>query len=597
MDGTNKPIETPKGSGAQDETDAVPPTSLGDDPALVGDFVLEAREHLVCIETELLALEREPGRVEPLHSIFRGFHTIKGLAGFLQLQEIRDVSHEVETALDLARNGELAVTAAVIDVVLESADYLRKELDRVEARLHGAAAPPPADPAPLLARVAHLQTECGTVGAPEGVSGPEQQISPEEQINLDVEARVDALADEVKRASGNGGAAAGERAVVRVEASKLDHLLDMVGEMVIAQSMVTLDAEISAGTATKMSRNLTQLARVTEEVQKTAVALRMVPIRSLFQRVQRFVRDLSRKLGKQANLHLAGEETEIDKAIVEELADPLLHMVRNAIDHGIETPAERLAAGKPASARLTLRARHQAGSILIEISDDGRGLDSGRILAKARERGLIDESSVLNTPEIYQLILEPGFSTAARVTETSGRGVGMDVVRKQVQKLRGKIEIESAPGQGTSFTLKLPLTLAIIDGLVVRAGGERYVVPIYAVKQVLRPEPDTISSIQDHKEMVRVRDELLPLVRLDKRFRLPVRPGGEHSGMLIVAESDDNRFGLLVDEFLGKQEVVIKGLGETLKNIPGVAGGAILGDGRVGLILDLDGVYREAAAA
>jgi two-component system chemotaxis sensor kinase CheA len=558
-------------------------TSLGDDPALVGDFIFETREHLARIETELLALEREPASAEPLHSVFRGYHTIKGLAGFLEFAEIRDVSHEVETALDLARNGKLAVTGTMIDVVLQSADYLRKEIDRVEARLNGLETSEPANPAALLELVAGLQLQ----------SSAEAAGSQQRRDGFDV-ARVDAIADELKKAAGSGGTGA-ERAAVRVDASKLDHLLDMVGEMVIAQSMVMLDSENSAGAASKMSRNLTQLARVTEEVQKTAVALRMVPIGSLFRRVQRFVRDLSRKLGKQAVLQLSGEETEIDKAIVEDLADPLLHMVRNAIDHGVELPDERAAKGKPASATITLRARHQAGSILIEISDDGRGLDSEKILAKARERGLIDESSVLTQGEIFQLILEPGFSTAARVTDTSGRGVGMDVVRKQVQKLRGKIEIQSESGRGTSFILKLPLTLAIIDGLVVRSGGERYVVPIYAVKQVLRPPASAISSIQNHKEMVMVRDELMPLVRLDKRFGLKAGRTAPSPGMLIVAESDDNRFGLLVDEFLGKQEVVIKGLGEALKNIPGVAGGAILGDGRVGLILDLNGIYREAA--
>jgi two-component system chemotaxis sensor kinase CheA len=271
-------------------------------------------------------------------------------------------------------------------------------------------------------------------------------------------------------------------------------------------------------------------------------------------------------------------------------------MVRNAIDHGIETPEERAAAGKPAVATIDLRARHQAGSIVIEIGDDGRGLNAERILAKAREKGLADESGGLPPEQIFEFILRPGFSTAETVTDTSGRGVGMDVVSKQVQKLRGKIEIQSQQGHGTKFVLKLPLTLAIIDGLVVRAGGERYVVPIYAVKQVLRPDAGALCSIQNRQEMVMVREELLPLVRLDRRFHS--RPAGKPGqGLLIVAESGGDRFGLWVDEFLGKQEVVIKGLGELMKNIPGIAGGAILGDGRVGLILDLEGVYRPGEAA
>jgi len=327
------------------------------------------------------------------------------------------------------------------------------------------------------------------------------------------------------------------------------------------------------------------------------MAMRMMPVGHLFQRVARLVRDISRKMNKPADLKLTGEDTQIDKTIVEELADPMMHMVRNSLDHGVEGAEARKAAGKPERALISLRASHQAGHILIEIEDDGRGLDKDKILAKARDRGLIPDGHALNDSEIHNLIFEPGFSTAAAVTDVSGRGVGMDVVKRQVTKLRGRIEIHSTPGKGTIFQLKLPLTLAIIDGLVVGVGGERYIVPIFTVQEMFRPAEGMLSTVKGQGEMVLVRNRLLPVVRLHRKFSVQPKTESASESLFVVAEAGGRRFCLMVDEFIGKQEVVIKSLGEGLKNIPGVAGGAILGDGRVGLILDLDGVYGDRTIA
>jgi len=326
-------------------------------------------------------------------------------------------------------------------------------------------------------------------------------------------------------------------------------------------------------------------------VQRTAMSMRMIPVGQLFQKTGRLVRDLSRRYGKQVNLDLEGEHTELDRNIVEELADPLMHMVRNAIDHGIEMPEERVRAGKPATARLTLKAGHQAGHIIIQVSDDGRGLDKEKILSKAREKNLIPAGAELTESEIFNLIFQPGFSTADKVTDVSGRGVGMDVVRKHVQKLRGRVDASSVSGQGSSFLMKLPLTLAIIDGLVVGVGKQRYIVPIFAVREMLKPAEDAISTVQGKQEMAMVRGALLPVIRLHQRFNLKPRFDQPWESLLIVSESGGRQFCLMVDELIGKQEVVIKSLGETMQNIPGVAGGAILGDGRVGLILDLEGLF------
>jgi two-component system, chemotaxis family, sensor kinase CheA len=305
------------------------------------------------------------------------------------------------------------------------------------------------------------------------------------------------------------------------------------------------------------------------------------------------VRDLSRQFRKRVEMETAGSEIELDRTIVEHLADPLMHMVRNALDHGIETPEVRQQAGKSPTARLTLRAFHQAGQVVIEVSDDGRGLDRERIRAKAVDRGLIRSDEVPSDAEICNLIFEPGFTTAAEVTNVSGRGVGMDVVRKHVEKLRGRIELRSTVGQGTTFQMKLPLTLAIIDGLVVGVGRERYIVPMFSVREMFRPAEGCLWTVQNRAEMALVRGTLLPVVRLYRRFGVTPVSEDPAQSVLVVAEAGERRFCLVVDELIGKQEVVIKSLGEMFHDVQGIAGGAILGDGRVGLILDVERLFKE----
>ena len=594
-EGLDKLRRAVEAATAGDAAVARKPNELAQDPGLVNDFILETRDHLTSIENDLLTLDREPSQPEALHSIFRSFHTVKGLAGFLEFDSIRALAHEVETILDLARNQQLAITPAVIDVVLESADYLKQEMNRLEAGLSGAQPGEAAPVSGLVARVQSLDRPCSVAALPDPLlppAAPARTDAP--SSSPEPPAPASAAAPPPVPAAAQ---APGEKFSVRVDTQKLDHLLDMVGEMVIAQSMVRQDPELAGLRSPRVTRNLTQLSRVTVEVQKTAMAMRMMPVGQLFHRVARLVRDLSRKMDKPADLDMSGEETQIDKTIVEELADPMMHMVRNSLDHGIEPAGDRLAAGKSGRARIALRATHQAGHILIEIEDDGRGLDRDRILAKARGRGLVGEGQTPSDNDIYNLIFEPGFSTAAAVTDVSGRGVGMDVVRRQVAKLRGRIEIHSEPGKGTVFQLKLPLTLAIIDGLVVGVGGERYIVPIFAVQEMFRPTPEMLSSVKGQGEMAMVRNRLLPVVRLHRRFSVTPRTHEAAESLFVVAETGGRRFCLMVDEFIGKQEVVIKSLGEGMKNIPGVAGGAILGDGRVGLILDLEGVYGEHALA
>jgi two-component system chemotaxis sensor kinase CheA len=536
--------------------------SLAQDAELLHDFVLEAREHLASIETNLLAIEHDPRNPEPLHSIFRGFHTIKGLAGFLELHAIQEVAHEVETVLDLARNQQLAITPAVIDLVLRGADYLKAAVGQVDASLRGAG---PSDFAENRGLV-HLFRQLAAAGAGPAPSAP-------------------AAAETVQPL------AAAEPRAIKVDTGKLDHLVDMVGELVIAQSLLRHDPELELAGNQRLEQTLSSLTSISSDVQKTAMGLRMVTVGPLFQRMGRLLRDLSRKTGKQVELVTSGERTELDRQIVEDLADPLMHMLRNSIDHGLETPAERVAAGKNPTGKVRLAARHHAGQILIEVGDDGRGLNREKILKKASEKGLLTSEPQLSESEILNLIFEPGFSTAERVTAVSGRGVGLDVVKRNIGKLRGRVEVASTPGQGTVFVLKLPLTLAIIDGLVVGVGAERYIVPVSSVVEVLRPAREAVSTVRNQGEMVLVRGKLVPVVRLGQRFGVSARASHPSQGLLIVAELDGRRFAVLVDEFIGKQEVVIKSLGDFFGNVQGIAGGAILGDGRVGLILDLEGLY------
>ncbi len=554
-------------------SDSIQLNELSSDPELLNDFISESREHLSSIEMHLLALDQDTGNVEALHAIFRGFHTIKGLAGFLGMDAIGTVTHEVENVLDLARNGKISMTPAHIDVVLASKDYVHTWLRQLETMAAGKTPCFPGNEE-LLISIHDLSSDRAPAADP-------------------VPAALSALAASQPEPQPESPSKSGEARSIKVDTQKLDLLIDMVGEMVIAQSLVKHDPDLVVTGKPRLTRNLAQLARITGELQRTAMAMRMVPIKHLFNKMSRLVRDLSRKSGKQVELDLVGEETELDRNIVEELSDPLMHMVRNSLDHGIEMPEERVQAGKNPVARVTLKAGHQAGYILLQVSDDGRGLDCEKILRKAREKGIIEEGARLQESEIFNLIFAPGFSTAEQITAVSGRGVGMDVVRRQIQKLRGKIEVSSIQGQGATILLKLPLTLAIIDGLMVRAGGQTYIVPIFAVREMFRPTADMLSTVENRDEMVLVRGSLLPVIRLNRRFGLQARSEDLCESLLIVTESGGKRFCLVVEELIGKQEVVIKSLTGSVRNVRGIAGGAILGDGRVGLILDPEGLFAQ----
>lgn len=555
----------------------IPPVAdagLAQDAELMADFVGEAREHLDNIEARLLSLEQDPANMEEIHSVFRSFHTIKGVAGFLQLDAIQSVSHEIEAILDLAREGRLCLTPEVIDVILEAKDFIGRWLN------HLGRDPSAAESDPLCNGAALLERARGVLRVAES------------SIRKPAVGVMEAGSQARDSSDGN------QSRSVKISVEKLDYLVDMVGEMMIAQALVRSDPDLALERKPRLARNLSHMARITNEVQRTALAMRMVPIGPLFQKMARLVRDLARKTGKNVELIAAGEEVQLDRNIVEELASPLMHMVRNAVDHGIDTPAERAAAGKSETAKIELSALHHSGQIVVRISDDGRGLDRKKILDRALRRGLLASAANLSESECFGLIFQPGFSTAERVSDVSGRGVGLDVVKKQVQKLRGRIDVQSVAGRGSAFSMTLPLTLAIIEGLVVAVGEERYVIPIYAVREIFRPGPGMLSTVENRAEVVLLRDTLLPVIRLCERFGVTPRTRDPEQGAMVVSECEGKPFCLMVDDLIGKQEVVIKSLGPIFANIGGVAGAAILDDGHVGLILEMQGVFgkREDAA-
>jgi two-component system chemotaxis sensor kinase CheA len=583
-----EPVIPSRGSKVLEEIRSTAPQNqeLAADEDLIREFITESTEHLVMIESQLLLLEKDHSATETLNSIFRGFHTIKGLAGFLQFPEIQSLTHEVETLLDLARTSQLKVSPSLIDVVLECTDTVRQELVAITLKLAGETPPPTKVNAALLDRVR------------QAARGEDSSTSPEEpgaDAPASQPAALAPAAGNEKAVTVNVARQAGDAATIRIDTTKLDQLMDMVGEMVIAQTLIQHSSKLESVKDATLQRNLTQLSRITADVQRITTAMRMVPIGLQFQKTARMIRDLARRAGKQIVFESSGEDTELDKTIAEQLSDPLLHMVRNSIDHGIEPQQERIALGKDPIAHIRIAAYHQSGQIVVAVSDDGRGLDREKILAKARENKLILPNAQLADNEIFLLIFEAGFSTAEKITDISGRGVGMDVVRRHVQKLRGRIDIQSKAGEGTTFLIKLPLTLAIIEGLVVLVGQQRYIVPIFSVREMFRPTPEMLSTVQGTAEMVMVRGGLLPIIRLHQRFAIEPRTTNLGAGILIVAESEGRLFCLFVDELIGKQEVVIKSLGRRFKDVAGVAGCAILGDGRVGLILDIDGIYKGRA--
>jgi len=583
------------------------------DPDLLKDFLEEAKEHLSSIELNILALETNPGDQEAINAIFRPFHSIKGVAGFLNLKDIHHLTHEVENLLDDARSNKLQITDEVIDIILKAVDVLKLLLGHLEQsmmdgtpvpssaavvdlfseRLKGFQSSESTEAAPYVRKIGEILVEKGVVASKAIEEAAASSRNKGTKLGEELITEGVASPRDVSSALREQRRAKENAASVRIDTQKLDNLVDMVGELVIAQSMVLQNPEVQYIKDQKFQKDSVQLRRITNELQRISMSMRMVPIKSTFQKMIRLVRDLAKKSGKDVVLEMKGEETEIDRNMVEEIYDPLVHMIRNSVDHGIEPPEDRKRAGKEPRGTILIAAEQKGGYIAIDIEDDGRGLDAAKIRATAIKRGVISPDEELEEREIFDLIFHPGFSTNEKITEVSGRGVGMDVVKQSVERLRGKIETSSMMGNGSHFRLKLPLTMAIIDGMIIHVGQERYIVPTVALKESFRPAREAYMTVHGKGETMKVRDTLMPLIRLHRVFGIEPRYHDPWEGLLLVVNEDNHSFCLMADEIVGRQEVVIKSLGSSLRNVSGISGGAILGDGRVALIIDVKGVVSH----
>lgn len=532
------------------------------DPEILAGFIIESTEALAEAERAALLLEAAPDDREAVNAVFRALHSIKGTSSFLGLAHISTLAHEAESLLSRMRDGSLRVDSTMIDLIVRCIDTLRRWLGDVTSEstasgvdddraligaLRAAAALPASDPL----RGAGLD------------SPPLAEATPY-----------------------NDAAPVIAESWTRVRTDRLDRLLEAIGEIVVAQSMIARQARAASGRNPELAQIVGDAGKIVRELQDLSIGMRLVPLRSLFQKLSRLVRELGRSSGKRVELEVSGEDTEIDRSIVEALNEPLVHMIRNAVDHGVESAMERDRLGKPASARLRLSAAPAAGNIIIELSDDGRGLDMDRIRAQARARGMTVDGRSLTEGELVELIFAPAFSTAERVSELSGRGVGMDVVRRNLHALNGQIEVHSAPGAGCRFRMRLPLTLAIVEAMLVRVGREHYLLPVINIQLSFRPQATAIKTIAGRGEMVVIRDELLRIVRLHEFLGTEGAVTRPEEAVLVVLDAGERRCALLVDELVMQTQVVSKPLSPALGQVVGVSGSGILADGRVGLILD-----------
>lgn len=575
------------------------------DPEMMTMFVSESTEHLETAEPHFLTLEDDPHDADAIDAIFRSFHTVKGTAGFMELHDISKLAHEAENMLDQARDGKLEISGIALDLSLESLDLLKKQVSDISSAVaNGESLQKDPEINVLIKKIeafladGHIDSVKSTSTQTTTSQTPQKtETTQVDDANVDETSSIEdkpQLKPESKSLVKKAKKTLAVAETVKVDRDRLDELIDLIGELVIAESMVYDDMESTSKDTQSSSRKLGQLRKITRELQELSLSLRMVPIKGLFQKMARLTRDLSKKMNKSIEFMMEGQETEMDKTIVDQVADPLVHIIRNSLDHGIEpSEEERTAAGKPAKAKVTIRAFHQGGNIYIELQDDGRGLNRERILAKAIENGMIKEDHQLTDKEIYNLIFQAGFSTAAQVTDVSGRGVGMDVVRKNIDSLRGSVDVDSTPGEGTTISMRLPLTLAIIDGMVVRVGENRFIIPTLGIIEQIRPNEEDLGTVGQRGEIINVRGKNVPFYRMDDLFFGAGRSTDVTDAIVVLVDDKDHMAGLMVDEVIGQQQVVIKAFGETLEGLPGLAGGAVLPDGEVGIILDIHGVLKH----
>ncbi|MBN2724908.1 MAG: chemotaxis protein CheA [Deltaproteobacteria bacterium] len=638
---------------------------------MLGEFINEGEEGLTRVDEILMNSESDGLGETLINDLFRVFHTIKGVAGFLELKEIEKLAHTTETLLNMGRKGEIEIIGCRLDLIFDSTELMRKMITSIRIGIETGKTISPQKP--LKEHLVKLNlaidgriTDCHEMTAKEGdrigeilvnnkvvsesvVNGTltdlksgqklgaalvekghvkpkevakalkiQRKVTGELKTVKDIKATVPEVTSVEKHSSEDthdkspveqnqvdsskteeAKATTDKKATklketVKIDLEKVDNLVEMIGELVIVESMVTNAPEIIGISSLKVRNYINQLNKITRDLQSVSMMMRMVPVKGVFQKMARMVRDLSRKSGKSIAFEQKGETTEIDRNIVEYLGDPLVHMIRNSVDHGIESKEDRIASGKNPTGKITLSAYHEGGKIIIEIGDDGKGLNKEAILSKAMRQGLINSEDRLNESDIYNLIFAPGFSTAKQVTEISGRGVGMDVVKRNIESLRGKVLISTSPGEGTVFKIVLPMTTAIIDGMLVECGNEQYIIPTLSIINSLKPEKNMLSRLGNGAEIINVRGEVLLLVRLSEIFSIDGAESDPVKALVIILETYGQKIGLLVDNILKQQQVVIKTVGDEVKKQDFFTGGAILSDGKVGLILNIEEIVNQS---
>lgn len=596
-----------------------------EDMEILEDFLVETDELLEKLDLDLIELENSPGDLDLLNAIFRCAHTVKGTSGFLGFTTMAELTHHAEDVLNRLRKGDLEMTSHIMDVLLEAFDLIKtitedirngdgdslRDISEVTSKLAasvepgapGASTAPPAQPAE-----SPTPTPEAPAPAAQPESSPEPAPAPAKEPAAPAPEKKSSSADAppkpAKKPARKNDADESKKKgdqTIRVDVERLDALMNLVGELVLGRNRVTqITAQLEgsqSGTPEQLealSETSAQLSLITTELQMAVMKTRMLPVGKVFNRFPRMVRDLSRDMKKEIDLIITGQETELDKSVIEEIGDPLVHLIRNSCDHGVETPEERKAKGKPAKGTVNLGAYHEGNHIVIEIRDDGKGIDYEMLKKKAVEKEIITEAEAqkLSRNEALNLIFAPGFSTAQKLTDVSGRGVGMDVVRTNIEKLNGLITIDTEIGKGSTITIKIPLTLAIIQVLLVGVADENYAIPLVSVVETVKVPRKEIKTIE-RKRVLRLRDEVLPLLELSSIFDIDTEQKDDL--YIVIIGLAEKRVGLIVDRLLGQEEIVIKSLGDYLKGSQGVTGATIMGDGRVTLIVDVASLIEMAA--
>ena len=574
-------------------------------------FVQDASDLLNELESSILELEKEPGNATHIENVFRLFHNLKGNSGFLGYLDIQEICHKAETFLDKIRNGNIQTSAEQISFLTDIVDFLRSAVENLKQGGDGSI---PGKDGIISFINDFLLSDTGSnpdahdaeleqSEKPSAVQGhrnetKDHSTSQKEEVPLstDLNSSVNKSEDQTSSITSYFTSQLKQaEEVIRVDVGKLNALMDLVGEIVIAESMVSQHPEISGYDLPGFEKAITHLQKNIRELQELATSMRMIPIIGLFRKMNRLVRDLSKKSGKKIELKIHGGETEIDRSVIEHISDPLVHIIRNAVDHGIESAAERKAKGKPEIAEISLEAKQIGGEIQIRVSDDGRGLNREKIIQKAIEKKLISaQQNDLTDDEVWHLIFLPGFSTADKVTDISGRGVGMDVVVRNIEKIRGRVEIKSEKDRGTTVILRIPLTTAIIDGMITRVGNSLYAIPMLDIRESMVVRPEQIVTLMDGQEVVKIREQLFPVVRLNEFHNIPTPTRALSEGILIMVENTNRPICIFVDEIIGQKQLVIKPIPDYLGHIEAVSGCAILGNGEICLILDVATIIKNS---